>query len=282
MTRVDDTQPGAIWSLSAGEIAAQVRSGGLRAIDVVNEHLLRIDDVNPVVNALTVVYHSQARARASDIDRRRERGEDLGALAGVPITIKENIDLTWSATTDGWTFRADAIPERDATVVERLLAADAIPIGRGNMPPKGLRWDTDNELFGRTYNPWDRSRVPGGSSGGDAVAVATGMAPLALGNDYGGSLRLPAYAAGVCALRPSAGRVPLGAPVDQPMPLTELFFAVNGPIARTVDDLDAAFAPMHGADGVDAQALTIPHPDHYDGPRRVAVVRDPLGWGSGR
>ena len=279
MTRVDDTQPGAIWSLSAGEIAAQVRSGGLRAIDVVNEHLLRIDDVNPVVNALTVVYHSQARARASDIDRRRERGEDLGALAGVPITIKENIDLTWSATTDGWTFRADAIPERDATVVERLLAADAIPIGRGNMPPKGLRWDTDNELFGRTYNPWDRSRVPGGSSGGDAVAVATGMAPLALGNDYGGSLRLPAYAAGACALRPSAGRVPLGAPVDEPMPLTELFFAVNGPIARTVDDLDAAFALMHGADGVDAQALTIPHPDHYDGPRRVAVVRDPLGWG---
>lgn len=148
------------------------------------------------------------------------------------------------------------------------------------MPDWGLRWDTDNDLFGRTLNPWDASRVPGGSSGGDAVAVATGMTPLGLGNDYGGSLRLPAYAAGVCALRPSAGRVP--APmrvVTEPVSLSLLFFAVNGPIARTVDDLDVAFSLMHGADGSDPSASTIVHPSAYDGPKRVAVVRDPLGWG---
>ena len=114
------------------------------------------------------------------------------------------------------------------------MDAGAIPIARGNMPDLGLRWDTDNDLFGRTLNPWDRDRVPGGSSGGDAVAVATGMVPLGLGNDYGGSLRLPAYAAGVCALRPSAGRIP--APVvstAEPVSLSLQHFAVNGPIARS-------------------------------------------------
>ena len=200
-------------------------------------------------------------------------------MAGVPFCVKENIDLTWSATTSGWTFLADAVPTADATMVARLMDAGAIPIARGNMPDFGLRWDTDNDLFGRTYNPWDRDRVPGGSSGGDAVAVATGMVPLGLGNDYGGSLRLPAYAAGVCALRPSAGRIPAPAVASEPVPLSLQFFAVNGPIARSVDDLDAAFALMHGADGRDPLAVSIPHPTSYDGPRRVAVVRDPLGWG---
>jgi amidase len=147
------------------------------------------------------------------------------------------------------------------------------------MPDFGLRWDTDNDLFGRTYNPWDRDRVPGGSSGGDAVAVATGMVPLGLGNDYGGSLRLPAYAAGVCALRPSAGRIPAPTAAVEPVSLSLQFFAVNGPIARRVDDLDTAFALMHGADGRDPLAITVPHPSSYEGPRRVGVVRDPLGWG---
>jgi amidase len=164
-------------------------------------------------------------------------------------------------------------------MVRRLMEAGAIPVGRGNMPDFGLRWDTDNDLFGRTYNPWDRDRVPGGSSGGDAVAVATGMVPLGLGNDYGGSLRLPSYAAGVCALRPSMGRIPAPSGAAEPVSLTLQFFAVNGPIARRVDDLDAAFTVMHGADGRDPLAISVPHPSGYDGPRRVAVIRDPLGWG---
>lgn len=165
-------------------------------------------------------------------------------------------------------------------MVRRLMDAGAIPIARGNMPDFGLRWDTDNDLFGRTYNPWDPARVPGGSSGGDAVAVATGMVPLGLGNDYGGSLRLPAYAAGVCALRPSAGRIPAPvAAVTEPIPLSLQHFAVNGPIARRVDDLDTAFAIMQGGDDRDPLAVSIPHPSTYDGPRTAAVVRDPLGSG---
>ena len=269
-----------LWQLSARELAEAVRSRATTAREVIDAHLDRIDVVNPVVNALTVVFHDRARELADRVDAARDAGATIGPLAGVPFTVKENIDLTWSATTSGWPFLAEAVPGDDATMVRRLLDAGAIPVGRGNMPDWGLRWDTDNDLFGRTVNPWDPSRVPGGSSGGDAVAVATGMTPLGLGNDYGGSLRLPAYAAGVCALRPSSGRVP--APmldVTEPVSLSLLFFAVNGPIARSVDDLDTAFALMHGADGADPSATSIPHPAAYDGPRRAAVVRDPLGWG---
>ncbi|MBX3196482.1 MAG: amidase [Microbacteriaceae bacterium] len=269
-----------LWQRSMRELADAIRSRQVTARGVIDAHLARIDEVNPVLNALTAVFHDRARALADEVDAALTAGRDPGALAGVPFTVKENIDLSWSATTSGWTFLKDAIPAGDATMVERLLAAGAIPVGRGNMPDFGLRWDTDNDLFGRTLNPWDHDRVPGGSSGGDAVAVAAGMTPLGLGNDYGGSLRLPAHAAGVCALRPSEGRIP--PPVvssGEPVSLTLQHFAVNGPIARTVDDLDLAFGIMHGADERDPQTLTLPHPASYDGPRRVAVVRDPLGWG---
>ena len=269
-----------LWQLSMRELAETIRARTATAREVIDAHLARIDEANPAVNALTVVFHDRSRALADEVDRRLDAGEDAGPLAGVPFTVKENIDLTWSATTSGWPFMAEAIPAKDATMVRRLLEAGGIPIARGNMPDWGLRWDTDNDLFGRTLNPWDAERVPGGSSGGDAVAVATGMTPLGLGNDYGGSLRLPAYAAGVCALRPSAGRVP--APmvdVTEPVALSLLFFAVNGPIARRVDDLDTAFSLMHGADGADPTVSLIPHPSSYEGAKRVAVVRDPLGWG---
>ncbi|MET4157039.1 amidase family protein [Agromyces sp. PvR057] len=267
------------WTLGAREIARRVRSGELTATAVIEAHLSRIDAVNPAVGAATVVFADRARELAAAIDERIAAGEEVGPLAGVPISVKENIDLTWSASTQGWTFLAGAVPAENATLVDRLLAADAIPIARGNMPDFGLRWDTVNDLFGRTNNPWDPERVPGGSSGGEAVAVATGMAAIGLGNDYGGSLRLPAYAAGVCALRPSAGRVPAPSAVVEPLPLSLQMFAVNGPIARHVDDLDLAFSLMHGADGRDPLVATVPHPSAYDGVRRVAVVRDPLGWG---
>lgn len=269
-----------LWQLGLGELAEAVRSRATTARAVIDAHLERIEGVNPTVNALTVVFHDRARALADQVDAALDAGDPVGPLAGVPFTVKENIDLTWSASTSGWSFMADAVPGEDATMVRRLLEAGAIPIGRGNMPDWGLRWDTDNDLFGRTLNPWDPFRVPGGSSGGDAVAVATGMTPLGLGNDYGGSLRLPAYAAGVCALRPSAGRIPAPrAEITEPVSLSLQLFAVNGPIARRVDDLDIAFSLMHGADGRDPMALTVEHPTSYDGPRRVAVARDPLGWG---
>ncbi|GAA3384832.1 amidase family protein [Cryptosporangium minutisporangium] len=269
-----------ITHLTATQIADAVRSGTLTAGAVVDAHLTRIAEVNPAVNAVTVVLADRSRAAAAELDARIARGEDPGPLAGVPISVKENIDLTWSATTSGLPFFADLVPRANATFVQRVLDAGAIPVARGNMPDVGLRWDTDNDLFGRTRNPWDATRVPGGSSGGDAVAVATGMVAAGLGNDYGGSLRLPAHAAGIAALRPSAGRVTAPSREDgAPVPLSLQAFAVNGPLARSVDDLDALFTVLHGADDRDPLSVTVPHPSSYDGPRRAAVTVDPAGWG---
>ncbi|MFE5408634.1 amidase [Microbacterium sp. NPDC056569] len=262
---------------SAAEIAAAVRGRAVTARDVVEEHLARIARVDPGVNALTVVFADLARTAASEVDAALAAGRDPGPLAGVPISVKENIDLTWSATTNGWRGLADAVPARDATIVHRVRAAGAVPVARGNMPDFGMRWDTDNDVFGRTLNPWNRERSAGGSSGGDAVAVATGMSALGLGNDFGGSLRLPAYAAGVVGLRPSQGRVPRAAVQGQPVALTLQQFSVNGPMARGVDDVVLALGVMQGWDAADPMSLAASALRPEEAPRRVGVVRGSAG-----
>ncbi|WP_228484739.1 amidase [Microbacterium cremeum] len=261
-------------------IATAVRRREITAVAVTEAHLERIGRLNPRLNALTVVFAERARREAAAVDAALAAGRDPGPLAGVPVSVKENIDLTWSATTNGWAGLADAIPARDATVVRRIRAAGAIPVGRGNMPDFGMRWDTDNDLFGRTLNPWDPARSAGGSSGGDAVSVATGMSALGLGNDFGGSLRLPAYAVGVCGLRPSHGRVPRAAVQRHPVALTLQQFSVNGPLARSVDDLSVALEVLQGWDADDPVSLGASGAGRLaDAPRRVGVVRDPVGDG---
>jgi len=258
---------------SAADIAAAVRRREVSAVEVLETHLDRIARRNPGLGALTVVFADEAREAASTVDSALAAGEDVGPLAGVPISVKENIDLTWSATTNGWRGMTQAIPPRDATLVRRMRAAGAVPVGRGNMPDFGMRWDTDNDVFGRTSNPWHPQRSAGGSSGGDAVSVATGMSVIGLGNDFGGSLRLPAYAAGVVGLRPSRGRVPRAAVTEYPVALTLQEFSVNGPMARTVDDVALALSVMQGVDADDPVSLEAPR--LRDVPRRVGVVRDP-------
>jgi amidase len=260
---------------SAAGIAAAVRSGDVSAVETVEAHLERIARVGPGVNALTVVFADRARAAAAQVDAALAAGHDPGPLAGVPISVKENIDLTWSATTNGWHGLAHAVPARDASIVRRLREAGAVPVGRGNMPDFGMRWDTDNDLFGRTVNPWNRERSAGGSSGGDAVSVATGMSALGVGNDFGGSLRLPAYAAGVVGLRPTQGRVPRAAVNGQPVALTLQQFSVNGPLARTVGDVALALGVMEGWDADDPVSVTAPVPGRV--PHRVGVVRHGAG-----
>lgn len=262
---------------SAVGIATAVRRGEITASEVVDTHLARIAGVNPTVDALTVVFADRAHEAADLVDATVADGRDPGPLAGVPISVKENIDLTWSATTNGWQGLAGAIPARDAAIVRRVRDAGAVPIGRGNMPDFGMRWDTDNDLFGRTLNPWDLSRSAGGSSGGDAVAVATGMSTIGLGNDFGGSLRLPAYAVGALGLRPSRGRVPRAAVQRHPVALTLQQFSVNGPLARSVDDLALALRVMAGWDADDPVSIDAPRVRLEDVPRRVGVVRAPLG-----
>lgn len=269
----------ALPAASVREIAAVVRAGEVSAVEVLDAHLGVIERENPTLNALTTVFVDRARAAASALDTAVLRGEDPGPLAGVPFSVKENIDLTWSASTNGWRGLVDAVPTRDAAIVRRMRGAGAIPVGRGNMPDFGMRWDTDNDLFGRTLNPWDHQRSPGGSSGGDAVAVATRMSAIGLGNDFGGSLRIPAYATGICALRPSRGRVPRAAVRGLPVAPTLQQFAVNGPLARSIDDLALALSVLQGMDADDPMSIASVDVRPDEVAHRVGVTRDSLGWG---
>lgn len=181
-----------LWRWSARKLAEAIRGGVVSSREVVQAHLDRIDAVNGRVNAITVVLGEAVMAAADAADAATVRGAAVGPLHGVPVTVKENIDVAGSATTQGVVDLAHAIAEHDAPVVRHLKAAGAIVIGRTNMPDFGLRWHTDNDLHGPTLNPWDPKRTAGGSSGGEAAALATGMSPLGLGNDMGGSTRQPA------------------------------------------------------------------------------------------
>ncbi|MFD7652984.1 amidase [Actinosynnema sp. NPDC059797] len=265
-----------MWGLTAAAQAAAVRDGRVTAVELVRAHLDRIAEVNPVVNAITRLTADRALADAAEVDRNPVKGP----LAGVPFTVKENIALGGVPTTHGAVRFANSTAPADAPPVARLRAAGAIPVGHTNMPTLTLAGvHTRSELFGDTANPWDPAVTPGGSSGGDAVAVATGMAALGLGNDSGGSVRLPASFCGVAGLKPTTGRFPadhrLGP--DDP-PLGAQLFAVDGPLARTAGDLRLAFHALAGADPRDPRAVPVP-PTGEPVPRRVAVVADPGGRG---
>jgi hypothetical protein len=199
----------ALWKMSAAAQAEAVRCAHVSAVELVDSHLDRIAEVNPQVNAVTQLLAERAREAAAQTDRRRAAGEALGPLAGVPFTVKESTAIEGVPTTFGTERFRDLVAAADAPPVARLRAAGAIPIGHSNVPTLILAgMHTRSELFGDTVNPWDSSRTPGGSSGGDAVAVATGMAALGLGNDSGGSVRVPAQFCGVAGLKPSTGRFP--------------------------------------------------------------------------
>jgi amidase len=238
-----------IWQLGAARVAAAIRGGELSSREVVAAQLERIAAVNPIVNALRAVLAQEALAAAGEADRRLAAGDPVGPLHGVPFSVKDNVDVAGSATTWGVRALADAIAPADAPAVALLRAAGAIPLARGNMCDHALRWHTDNDLVGATLNPWDASRTPGGSSGGDAAALATGMVPLSLANDLGGSVRFPAQCTGVAALRTTPGRVPDRAP-DAALSVER--FNTQGPMAREVADLRLALAVLRGASPPDA------------------------------
>lgn len=261
----------------AGLIAARK----VRSTEVVDAYLARIEKVNPAVNAVTTTLAGAAHAAAAAADRAIAAGERLGPLAGVPFTIKENIDVSGSATTWGVEAFAKQLASADAPVVARLREAGAIPLARTNLPDFAFRWDTASGVAGRTRNPWDASRSPGGSSGGEAAALATGMTPLGLGNDLGGSLRVPSQMCGTAALRPSRGRVANGA-VTQPWPEPMAIQMTNcqGPMARRIADLRVALEIISAPDARDPRWVPAP-PQGAPGKRpiRVAVVRNPAGAG---
>ncbi len=197
-----------LWRWDAVELAAAIRTRKVSSREAVQSVLERLEAVNPAINAVTVVLGDPALADADAADAAVKRGEAVGMLHGVPVTIKENIDQTGQATTNGIVTFKDVIARSDSPPVANWKRAGAVIVGRTNTPAFSLRWHTDNALRGRTFNPWARERTPGGSSGGAASALASGIAPLAHGNDLGGSVRYPAYCCGVAGIRPTLGRVP--------------------------------------------------------------------------
>jgi amidase len=268
-----------LWRRSASDLAGLIANGRASSAEVVEAHLARIEAVNPRLNAIVRVLADEARAGAAEADRRRGAGEPLGPLHGVPITVKENIDMAGLPTTNGVVPLAAAVAPGDAPVVERMRAAGAIPIGRTNLPDMGLRVHTHSSLHGLTRNPWDHDRTAGGSSGGEGSAIASGMSPLGLGNDIGGSLRNPASACGIASIKPSWGRVADASYSPAPgRQLADQLMAVQGPMARRVADVRLGLRVLSGAHPRDPQALDVA----FEGPPasrafRVAVVADPPG-----
>lgn len=265
-----------IWQKSAVEIAEAIRSGAVSAREVVTAHLDRIDAVNGDVNAVVRRYDEAALKAADAADQMTRNGDDLGPLHGVPLTLKENIDLEGQPTTQGMPALLGKIAQKDEPVVARLKAAGAIVIGRTNLPDMGLRIHTDSGLYGPTKNPWAPNRTPGGSSGGEAAAISTGMSPLGVGNDYCGSLRWPSQCCGIATLKPTLGavpRMPLG-----PTTASVDLMLTHGPMARRVADVRAAYEIMAGPDPIDAWScpqpkLNDPHP--FLAPKRIRVATNP-------
>ncbi|OQO89467.1 indole acetimide hydrolase [Saccharomonospora piscinae] len=268
---------------TATRIRSSVASGRASAAEVLRAHLARLDRLNPSLAAVTSRRDDEARRDAAAIDDAVARGDAVGPLAGVPVTVKETTDVAGLATTHGLRAFADRVARVDAPPVDRLRRAGAVVIGHTNMPTLTLTgMHPRSELFGDTVNPWDPHVTPGGSSGGDAVAVAAGLAACGLGNDSGGSTRLPAQFCGVAGLKPTPGRVPADHRIGSadPSPAAALF-PVDGPLARTVADLRAVFDVLAGADPRDPRAVPAP----LRGPelaRTVGIVRDPGGHGVDR
>jgi fatty acid amide hydrolase len=236
----------ALQDVPARQIAALIAARDLSAVEVADYFVARLNTVNGKLNAVTVDLTESARKTAAGVDEALSRGEKLGPFAGLPVTIKECFDLVGTASTFGLPSRRDAIESEDDPYVAVLRAAGAIPIAKTNLPQLMIFTETDNPLYGRTNNPWDVERSCGGSSGGEAAVIAAGASPLGVGNDIGGSLRIPAAFCGIASIKPTAGRIPdhcgHGLPTGQ-----RGIPAQVGPMARYGEDLTMALGVLDRA-----------------------------------
>jgi amidase len=252
---------------TAAEMADAVRAGKVSARELLDATFDRIDRHNPALNAIVWQDRQRAMARARDADKARAQHQSAGALHGVPVTIKESFAYRGSPNTWGLPALKDAISPRTAVAVERLESAGAIVVGKTNMPLMLGDWQSDNEIYGTTNNPWDLARTPGGSTGGGAAAVAAGLGAVTIGSDLSGSIRIPAHFCGVYGHKPSLGLI--GMDGFQPGPWDgspgyPMDIAVVGPLARSANDLDLALDVLAGSSGDDARAWTcrLPPPRH--------------------
>jgi amidase len=259
--------------LSATETAAAIRLRRVTASDVLEMYLARIAKYNPALNAICTLDEPGARARAREADAALARGELRGPLHGVPMTIKDALETAGLRTTGGYPPLANHVPKRDATAVARLRAAGAVLVGKTNVPPLSADGRADNPIFGRTNNPWNLERTPGGSTGGGAAAVAAGLSAFDVGSDLAASVRMPAHWCGLFGLKPTEGRVPNTGHIPEVpgQPRAVRHMNVLGPLARSAEDLELILRIISGPDDTDWE--TAPAPLDAPSPRPLSSSR---------
>ncbi len=268
-----------LWRLGACELKAGILDRRFSSKEVVSSCLQRLDAVNPDINAITEVRPEAALAAAEIADRALAEGKPAGMLHGLPVIIKSNVDVENWATVNGCSVLKENIAPANSDSVQNWLDAGAIVMARSNTPEFCCRWETTNEVFGITHNPWDPSRTPGGSSGGSAASIAVGISPLAHGTDLGGSLRDPAQACGVASIKPTLGRVADWNPTDPEHPGIGIqLMNTDGPMARRVADVRLGLRAMAAKNFHDPWWVAAPM-SASDEKAVVALVTDPAHGG---
>jgi amidase len=262
-----------ILELSGVAQARLIREGTVSATELVEDHLARIDEVNPRLNAVVEVLRDTARLAACAADRRRVKGEATGPFDGVPFSIKDSIEVEGTVCTAGTLgFRNNAPSTRDATLVARIRAAGGVPIARTNLPDLLFSFESGNLIHGPTNNPYDPTRTSGGSSGGEAALIASGGSAFGLGSDCAGSVRLPAHFCGIASIKPTSGRLPRTGHVPGAGGWVADLWQI-GPMARRIEDLQALMPILIGPDGEDHTVVDMPYRSPA-GPLRIAFFVD--------
>ncbi|MEZ5392502.1 MAG: amidase [Bryobacterales bacterium] len=262
-----------ITSLSATELARRIRSRALSSREVVQAHLDRISEWNPRLNAIVDLDAEGALEQAARADEAQANGRPLGRLHGVPLTIKASIDVRGLRSECGSRFRQGYVAERDATLVARLRSAGAVFLGTTNTPDMLMAYETDNYLYGRSNNPWDLTRTPGGSSGGEAASIAAGCSPAGFGSDGGGSVRVPAHFCGICGLKPTPGVIPRTGHWPSCVG-PSAYLGLIGPMARAAEDLQLLMEATAGPERHDPSAA----PVDVSAPGLEALKAGRIGW----
>jgi amidase len=247
--------------LPASNLAELIRTKEVSPVEVVEAHILRIEEVNPKLNAVVTTTFASAREAARAAERQVAHGEPIGPLHGVPMTIKDTIQTAGVRTVAGTRLRESFVPETDALVVTKLKRAGAIILGKTNVPELAMDYRSENPVFGRTSNPWDLTRVPGGSSGGEGAAIAAGCSAAGIGSDLGGSIRVPSHFCGIVGLKTTPGRIP-GSGHFPPCMGSFGLGASLGPMARYVKDLALLLRVLAGFDPSDPASVPLPFRAH--------------------
>ncbi|PAF47212.1 hypothetical protein BKH41_07995 [Helicobacter sp. 12S02232-10] len=261
-----------IWQWNATEVALGIKHRAISSTEATKSVLERIKQINPKINAIINLMSEKALKQAEQADNLIAQGIILSPLHGVPVTIKDNVDVKGERNTNGGIFK-DRICQEDSTIATNFNIAGCVTIGMTNLPEFAIRWFSENPLFGRTLNPWNPEITPGGSSGGAAAAVASGMCFIGHGNDIGGSIRYPAYACGVFGFRPTWGRIPQFDPSSPGgRTFASEFFSIEGPIARSVNDIRLGLEVL--SKGSIYDQVWVPAPLTYNDykKKRIAIV----------